>query len=67
MKVSIGDTIESEFGRGPVVAITEEWIVHDTGDGHEAALSIADHAFWVPVTEVGLKGSKGLILHVNER
>lgn len=49
MRISIGDVIESEFGIGPVVAITNEWIVHDTGDQHEAALPIPPNGqWWIP-------------------
>ena len=58
MKVCLGDLIQSEFGTGPVVALTNEWVVHDTGDGHEAALPKDEGGFWVPVTEFGPHGSK---------
>ena len=58
MKICLGDLIQSEFGTGPVVALTNEWVVHDTGDGHEAALPKDEGGFWVPVTEFGPHGSK---------
>lgn len=50
LKVTIkrGMVVTSEFGTGPVVAITKDWLIHDCGDGHEAALCIDDQEFWVP-------------------
>lgn len=56
MIVNIGDVIESDFGKGKIVAITKEWIVHECGDSHEAALSIDDRSFWVPA-EPGEQGT----------
>jgi hypothetical protein len=59
MRICIGDTIESEFGKGPIVALTNEWVVHDTGDGHEAALPIpADGQWWIPADSFGPHGTK---------
>ena len=58
MKVCLGDLIQSEFGTGPVVAIFNEWVVHETGNGHEAALPKDEGKFWIPVTEFGIHGSK---------
>ena len=58
MRICIGDVVESVFGKGPIVAITDEWIVHDTGDGHEAALpKQPDGQWWVPVTDFGANGT----------
>lgn len=58
MRICIGDEIESDFGRGPIVAITNEWIVHDTGDGHEAALpKDPDGRWWIPITDFGPAGT----------
>ena len=52
MRICIGDTIESEFGKGQIVALTREWVVHDTGDGHEAALPIPSAGqWWIPASD----------------
>ena len=56
MIVNIGDVIESEFGKGKIVAITKEWVVHECGDSHEAAIYIEDCRFWIPV-EPGKQGT----------
>ena len=47
MKVEIGDIIESEFGKGKIVAITRQWIVHEDGD-MEVAIPIDDCQWWIP-------------------
>ena len=57
MIINIGDIIASEFGEGPVVAITKDWVVHDCGNGTEAAIPKDDGQFWIPVSGYGLNGS----------
>lgn len=47
MRVKRGDIVESEFGIGPVLAITKEWIIHKAGKS-EACLYIPDGGVWVP-------------------
>ena len=47
MIINIGDIIASEFGEGPVVAITKDWVVHDCGNGSEAAIPKDDGQFWI--------------------
>jgi hypothetical protein len=53
--VNIGDEIESEYGRGKIVAITKHWIVHEDGTS-EVAVPIGDCEFWVPA-EPGIHGT----------
>jgi hypothetical protein len=52
--IKVGDDLASNFGQGPVVAVTPEWIIHRTACG-EAAIHRSDGEYWVPVTgaEVG--------------
>ena len=57
MKVGIGDVIESGFGRGRIIVITKEWVVHDCGNGTEAALNRKEWEVWLPIEEVGPEGS----------
>ena len=38
MIVKRGDVVESEFGRGKVVAITRAWVVHEIENGSEVAV-----------------------------
>jgi hypothetical protein len=45
--VKRGDIIESEYGIGPIVAITKEWIIH-TGKDREYALYRGNDAWWIP-------------------
>lgn len=47
MIVKRGDIIESEFGKGKIVAITEDWIIHKGGD-REFALLRGNDMWWVP-------------------
>lgn len=47
--VKRGDIIESDYGRGPIVAITEEWIIHK-GKDREYALYRGNDFWWVPST-----------------
>jgi hypothetical protein len=58
VKVEIGDIIESEYGKGKIVAITNEWIVHKDGS-HEVAIPIADCQFWIPAEP----GENGTLKH----
>lgn len=50
MKIKRGTVIVSEWGRGPVVAITKEWIIHlDVQSDTEFALSITSDNFRIPI------------------
>ncbi|MEQ9404426.1 MAG: hypothetical protein RIM99_12610 [Cyclobacteriaceae bacterium] len=44
-RIQIGDMVESDYGKGRVIAITDQWIIHDNslnnGD-EEFALLISD-------------------------
>jgi len=54
MTVRRGDTIESEFGRGLIVAITKQWVIHEIRGGEEeVALYRARDSFWIPAEPVG--------------
>ena len=58
MRICIGDTIESEFGKGPIVALTNEWVIYSTEDGHEAALPIPPNGqWWIPADDFGQNGT----------
>ena len=47
MLVRIGTVVESEFGRGPVIAITRQWIIHEAEGNEEIALPYSD--VWIPI------------------
>jgi hypothetical protein len=42
-KVKIGTVVESDFGTGPVVAITKEWLIHLNQRGKEACCYLKDN------------------------
>jgi hypothetical protein len=50
--VKRGDIIESEFGRGEIVAITENWIIHKAAERNgktiEYALFRGNDMWWIP-------------------
>jgi len=46
MFIRIGDVVSSEFGTGPVVAITHQWIVHLSKNGEEQA--VQHDEIWIP-------------------
>lgn len=50
MIVKRGDIIESEFGKGKIIAITTNWIIHETkgGGSYQAAIARGEDAWWVP-------------------
>jgi hypothetical protein len=50
--VRVGDVVESDFGRGKIVAITKFWIVHEIGvhEKQEVAVSRLDNWIAIPVT-----------------
>jgi len=50
MKIKVGTVISSDFGTGPVVAITKEWLIHIGGGGLEFALG-RDDEYWIPKNE----------------
>ena len=50
MKIRIGDYIESDYGRGMVVAITHQWIIHNNSlnnDEHNEFALLQDGDFFV--------------------
>lgn len=66
MKVRVGTIIESDFGRGPVVAITKEWIIHQ-GDGAEEYCLLRDEReYSIPVTEHEIGGGQDGEIDVTE-
>ena len=46
MIIHIGDEVHSDFGHGPVVALTDEWVIHENQNGDEIAVQYSD--VWVP-------------------
>jgi len=54
MKIKRGTIIESDFGKGPVVAITKSWVIHEDKHGKEYALLAADDTFWIPAEVDGV-------------
>ena len=66
MKIKVGTEIESEFGRGPVVAITKKWVIHEVEDGDEVGLYIGNQEFWIPVTEREIGGGQERDLQVED-
>ena len=42
MIVKRGTIVESDFGYGPVVAVTKSWLIHQTEDGTEVCIYIPD-------------------------
>lgn len=62
--LKVGDEVESEFGRGKVVAITKEWLIHENKSGDEVALTRDDDTFWIPVTDFEIGGGQDLQIDV---
>jgi len=59
MIAKVGDVVESDFGRGKIVAITKEWVIHEDDDGtHEFAVSREDGWICFPVDEYELGGGE---------
>ena len=49
MIVKIGDIVETEFGKGPVVAITKQWLIHARlKEDDEICVYLPDNDVWVP-------------------
>jgi hypothetical protein len=48
VKVKVGTVVESEFGKGPVIALTKTWLIHNDEDGIEICLYLPDNHVWVP-------------------
>lgn len=42
MRVKIGDIVASEFGQGPIVAMSKTWCIHEDEAGNEIAVEWAD-------------------------
>lgn len=60
MMVRVGTVIGSDFGVGPVVAITKEWIIHESEQGSEFAISRDDDTFWIEPTGIEIGGGQDL-------
>ena len=58
MKVKRGDIIASEFGQGPIVAITKDWLIHLQEEGEEVCIYKPHNNYWIPVDadEVDIPG-----------
>lgn len=58
-RVKIGDMVESDYGKGQVLAETKDWIIHDDsangGDSEFAVLKSDDH--YKIVSELELRAS----------
>nr|WP_305910497.1 hypothetical protein [Methylomarinum sp. Ch1-1]MDP4523255.1 hypothetical protein [Methylomarinum sp. Ch1-1] len=48
MKIKRGVTVQTDFGVGPVVAITKDWLIHLDEKGREICVYIPDHTISVP-------------------
>lgn len=48
MIVKRGDVVASDFGTGPVVAITKEWVIHRIENGDEVAIHRENNWVGVP-------------------
>ena len=62
-KVRVGDVICTDYGTGPIVAITKEWIIHksDMGDdASEVALSRNDEFWSLPDDSLEVGGGQEL-------
>ena len=47
-RIKIGDLVQSDYGRGLVLAVTQEWFIHDNsaeGGKNEFAILIAEDSF----------------------
>lgn len=42
MKITLGTVVSSEFGTGPVIAMTKKWCIHADKHGEEYALAWSD-------------------------
>lgn len=60
MKVRVGTVICSDFGTGPVVAITKQWIIHQIDKGSEVCLSREDDFFWIPDSGIEIGGGQDM-------
>lgn len=49
MEIALGDEVHSDFGYGPVVALTEEWVIHQNRSGDEVAVPYED--VWIPAEQ----------------
>lgn len=63
--VRVGSIIESEFGVGPVVAITKEWIVHEDDGGCESAIHRQDMYWSLLPDEVVEGGGDDEVIHLD--
>ena len=58
MKIKVGDIVETDFGYGPVVAITDKWVIHKIGQTEEVAVSIGDNPIYLKVEGFEKGGGK---------
>ena len=49
-KVKRGTVVESDYGKGVVIVVTREWIIHLDEDGNEVAVTHKDA--WIPIEAV---------------
>ncbi|WP_436517356.1 hypothetical protein [Ekhidna sp. To15] len=51
MNIRIGDIVESDYGKGAIVAITKQWIIHNNSlnndESNEFALLIGEDEYTV--------------------
>lgn len=48
MIVKRGTIVETDFGIGPVIAVTKTWLIHQAQDGTEICIYIPDGGVSVP-------------------
>lgn len=59
VKVKVGDIVGSDYGIGKIIAITKEYLIHDTEDGGECCVFIEDRKnLFVPAEVDFLKEEK---------
>ncbi len=50
--VSVGDEIRTPEGIGKIIAITKEWVIHETKDGiEEVAVQISDNLICITIDD----------------
>lgn len=60
--IRVGTVIESDFGTGPVVAITKEFVIHETEGGKEYAIYRPIGDYSIPVTDHEIGGGQELTI-----
>ena len=55
MKIKAGDIIQSEFGIGPLICATEQWIIQDIGKRKREEVALLRSENWISVpVEIGV-------------